>query len=197
MSPTNDDLRRETFAERRRLVDLLSGLRPEQWSHPSLCDGWRVREVAAHLALPYRHSTPRVVAGIIGARGDFNRFSDRIAHKDTASCSDADLLESLRANVEHPWTPPRGGQAGALAHDVLHGLDITEPLGLAPAPVDRIALAVGDPSARQLKYFGVDLEGVALHASDADIRIGTGTPITLPATDIALIVGGRKPVPRP
>lgn len=36
-------------AERRRVADLLAGLDDEQWAAPSLCDGWTVREVGAHL----------------------------------------------------------------------------------------------------------------------------------------------------
>ncbi|QKT07042.1 maleylpyruvate isomerase family mycothiol-dependent enzyme [Gordonia sp. X0973] len=195
MSPTEEDLRRETFAERRRLADLLAGLTPAQWAESSLCEGWRVREVVAHITMAYRISGPRVIAGILAARGNFNRYADRQARKDTARVSDAELLDSMRANIEHPWKPPRGGQAGALAHDVLHGLDITEPLGLPSAPADRIALAIGQPDKRQLAYFGVDLDGISLVAEDADIHLGSGTPITLPAKDIALIVGGRRPVP--
>ena len=38
--------------ERRDLAAVLAGLTPEQWDAPSLCTGWRVREVAAHLSLP-------------------------------------------------------------------------------------------------------------------------------------------------
>ncbi|WP_040523387.1 maleylpyruvate isomerase family mycothiol-dependent enzyme [Gordonia araii] len=197
MTMIEDHLRQETFAERRRLAGLLADLTPEQWAHPSLCEGWRVREVVAHITLAYRHSGPRVIAGIVAARGNFNRFADRIARKDTAATSDAELPGSLRVNVEHPWKPPRGGQAGALAHDVLHGLDITEPLGLPSAPPDRIALAIGDPDDRQLAYFGVHVDGISLQATDAGLRIGHGTPIELSAAEIALVVGGRAPVPLP
>lgn len=89
------DLRTETFAERRRLVALLSGLTDEQWSADSLCADWRIREVVAHITLAYRHSSLRVIGGIIAARGNFNRFSDRIAHRDTAAHSDTELLDSL------------------------------------------------------------------------------------------------------
>ncbi|AHH21813.1 hypothetical protein NONO_c70520 [Nocardia nova SH22a] len=195
MTATESTLRSETFAERRRLADLLAELTPAQWAAPSLCAGWRVREVVAHITLAYRHSGLRVIGGIVAAGGNFNRFSDRIAHRDTARLSDAELLTSLRANIEHPWRPPRGGQQGALAHDVFHGLDITEPLGRTGPPADRIALAVGDPDRRALAYFGVDLDGIALDATDTDLHIGDGKPIPLSAKEIALIVGGRRPVP--
>ena len=37
--------------QRSRTAALLEGLAPEQWDHPSLCDGWTVRHVAAHLTM--------------------------------------------------------------------------------------------------------------------------------------------------
>jgi hypothetical protein len=36
--------------ERRSLADLLEPLTPDQWSAPSLCAEWRIRDVAAHVA---------------------------------------------------------------------------------------------------------------------------------------------------
>jgi uncharacterized protein (TIGR03083 family) len=33
---------------RRALVHLLDGLSEEEWRRPSLCEGWTVRQVAAH-----------------------------------------------------------------------------------------------------------------------------------------------------
>jgi uncharacterized protein (TIGR03083 family) len=35
--------------ERRDLVGLLRTLSDEDWQAPSLCEGWRVRDVVAHL----------------------------------------------------------------------------------------------------------------------------------------------------
>ena len=37
--------------QRVRVADLLEGLTEEQWRQPSLCDGWTVRDVGAHLTL--------------------------------------------------------------------------------------------------------------------------------------------------
>ncbi|MEW1953139.1 maleylpyruvate isomerase N-terminal domain-containing protein [Terrabacter sp. NPDC080008] len=36
-------------AERTDLADLLAGLNPAQWLVESLCEGWRVRDVVAHV----------------------------------------------------------------------------------------------------------------------------------------------------
>ncbi len=191
-----DPVAAATIAERRRLVELLSELSAEQWATPSLCAGWRIREVVAHITLAYRHSGPRVIAGIVAARGNFNVYADRIARRDTETTSDAELLASLRDNVAHPWKPPGGGQVGALSHDVIHGLDMTEPLGLPPAPADRIALVVTGATPAALAYFGTELDGRRLEATDAEIAIGDGPAVFgMPARELLLTVTGRRPMP--
>ncbi|MDN5853295.1 MAG: maleylpyruvate isomerase family mycothiol-dependent enzyme [Actinomycetia bacterium] len=182
----------ETRAERTRLADLLADLDPARWDADSLCDGWRVREVVAHMTMPFRLSGPRFLAGIIRARMSFNRLADRDARAATRTSSDADLLAVLRANVDHPWTPPGGGPVGALSHDVIHGLDVTVPLGLPGPPPSRIAVVLDSSGPRNLKYFGVDLDGSRLVATDADAAIGEGVPHRMTAEEMLLVVTGRR-----
>jgi len=43
------DYRAGLLLERRMLVSYLETLTADQWDEPTLCDGWRVREVVAHL----------------------------------------------------------------------------------------------------------------------------------------------------
>ncbi|GEA86115.1 hypothetical protein Q760_16310 [Cellulomonas cellasea DSM 20118] len=188
-----ENLAAESFAERERLATLLATLDGEQWTAASLCAGWRVREVVAHLTMPYRASPPRFLAGLVRARFSFDRYADQDARRTTLRMTDAELLDLFRANIEHPWQPPGGGPAGALSHDVSHGLDITEPLGLPGPPAHRIAHVLDHARPRHLKYFGVDLRGVRLDASDADVSVGEGTTQirTMPAKDILLVVTGR------
>jgi uncharacterized protein (TIGR03083 family) len=193
-------LKAQTYAERERLVALLAHIGPEQWDAPSLCAGWRVREVVAHITFPFRTKPLRFFTGLAAARFSFNRLSDTAARRDASRMSPVELLGSLRENIRHPWQPPGGGQAGALSHDVIHGLDITEALGLPPAPTDRIAtvLANTNANARSLAYFGVDLTGLTLRATDAAIAIGAGDDVVeLPAKDILLTITGRRPLPAP
>ncbi|MGA9749422.1 MAG: maleylpyruvate isomerase family mycothiol-dependent enzyme [Nocardioides sp.] len=157
---TNDDiLQSETFAERRRLAALLAQLTEQQWETPSLCAGWRVREVVAHVTMPYRMTSPEQFhAGLEAHDFDFNKYADHEAHETTKQLSDADLLALYCDNVEHPWRPPGGGSAGALSHDVIHGLDITEALDLPQAPPGRIALVLANAGAKNLEFFGTDPE---------------------------------------
>lgn len=195
---TTDNLspeRAHTIAERERLAGLLAELTPAQWAADSLCDGWRIREVVAHMTMPYRLKPPAFLMGLIAARFSFDRFADKAAHRDTARLSDPELLAALRDNARHPWRPPGGGAAGALSHDVIHGLDITEPLGLPSAPPERIAVVLRSSTPKSFSYFGFDLSGVQLCATDADVVLGSGTPITLSAKDILLTVTGRRALP--
>src|SRR5690625_577199 len=192
MQPQRPDLIHHTRAERTRLVDMLGGLEAEQWDADSLCDGWRVREVVVHMTMPFRLSAPRLLTGIVRARLNFARFADRDARKVASECSDTDSLSLLRANIDNPWTPPGAGEAGALSHDVIHGLDITIPLGLPGPPVSRVALVLASTGPRNLAYFGVDLEGTRLVATDADVSIGDGVEHHLSAVEMLLVVTARR-----
>lgn len=193
---STDQLVDETAAQRRALVELLSGLSSEQWDEPSLCDGWRVREVVAHLTMPFRHSIPTVLKEVIRARGRFDAAADRLARRDTTEHSDDALLACLRDNIDHPWKPPGGGQLGALSHDVIHGLDITEALGLDPlSPAARIGLVLRSP--KLAGAFKVDLDGLRLEATDTNVSLGTGpTTVSLPAKELLLVATARQRVPR-
>lgn len=187
-----EDIRAAVAAHRRDLAELLGELTPEQWDAPSLCAGWRVREVVAHMTTPFRTSTGRVLLEMVKAGGSFNRASDRMARKDAAALSANDLLGSLRANIEHPWTPPGGGPAGALSHDVIHGLDISVALGLdRRVPHERLRLVLGGMKPGNVRYFGADLDGKRLEATDLDWTFGEGRPVRGLAQDLLLVVCGR------
>ncbi|GAA5126937.1 maleylpyruvate isomerase family mycothiol-dependent enzyme [Haloechinothrix salitolerans] len=187
-----DRIAEETYAERARLATLLEGLEPAQWATPSLCAGWRVRDVVAHITMPFRTSVVRLVAGLVRARFSFDRYADLDARAHAARTSDGELVSLLRDNVRHPWRPPGGGQAGALSHDVIHGLDVTEPLGLDGPPPSRIELVLRHAGKRNLDHFGVDLGGTQLAATDADIAVGDGATRRMPAKDVLLVVTGRR-----
>lgn len=185
----------ETHAERLRLVSVLEGLSDDQWGSPSLCEGWRVREVVAHITMPFRIGPIRFVAGLLRARGRFDDFADRAARADAERLGDEALLEELRSNVTHPWRPPGGGAIGALSHDVIHGLDITEALELPGPPPERIGLVLTGAGEKSLSHFGVDLGSRRLIADDADAVVGVGEALVMPAAEILLVITGRRPLP--
>ncbi|NGN63344.1 maleylpyruvate isomerase family mycothiol-dependent enzyme [Streptomyces sp. A7024] len=186
------DLKAEIAAERRELADLLDGLAPADWDAPSLCAGWRVREVAAHLSMGFRLSLPATLAQLARARGNLHRMTDRVARRDAAAHSPGELAAFLRDNADHPWTPPVGGLPAALGHDVVHGLDISVALGLdRQVPEARLRILLGEVRPRSLKFFGADLTGVQLRADDLDWTYGSGRPLHGSAQDLLLLTFGR------
>jgi uncharacterized protein (TIGR03083 family) len=180
-------------AERRELATVLAGLSGPEWDAPTLCEGWRVREVVAHMTMPFRYSVAQFGLEMAKARGNFNRMADRCARRDAADITSEDLLACLRDNATHPWRPPGGGFEGALTHDVIHGLDITVALGIdRRVPEDRLRIVLsGLISAKGQKAFGVDVQGIELRAEDIDWSFGSGKPVTAPAQELALILAGR------
>jgi uncharacterized protein (TIGR03083 family) len=180
-------------AERRDLAVVLDGLSPAEWAMPTLCAGWRVPEVVAHMTMPFRMSTGRFAREMLKSAGRFDHMADRVARRDAAELSPEALVASLRENAEHPWRPPGGGAAGALSHDVIHGLDITTALNLdRSVPLDRLEVILKGLKPKQVKYFGTDLVGVSLRADDLDWSYGAGTPLTGAAQDLLLVLCNRR-----
>ena len=182
-------------AERRALADVLGGLSTAQWHAPSLCAGWTVAHVAAHLTMPFRISADEFASGLQQAGGQFTEFSDAVADRDSR-LPQADLVAVLRDNAENPWSPPGGGLAGALSHDVIHGLDITWPLGIDRQAADPAMITVLDltvsPGDRTLFGFPLDV-------SNCGPATWTGRSATAPPCTGGAVTccrcspGGRSP----
>ena len=112
------------------LADLLEGAENAVWDEPSLCEGWRTREVVAHVTMPARYDGPAFMAELEAAAGDFTALSNTVAARDGA-LGTAALVAGLRSPILHEWQPPGGGVTAALTHCVIHQLDITEAVPLA------------------------------------------------------------------
>ncbi|MEU6085152.1 maleylpyruvate isomerase family mycothiol-dependent enzyme [Streptomyces sp. NPDC047108] len=186
------DIKDAIAAERREMADLLDDLPPEAWEVPSLCAGWRVREVAAHMSLGFRYSRSAVAAELLRARGSLHRMTDRCARKDAERHSTTRLASFLRENAHHAWTPPVGGFVSALGHDVVHGLDITVALDHARrVPEDRLRVLLTAVTPRTCRFFGADLSGVRLAADDLNWSFGSGSTVSGAAQDLLLAAYGR------
>jgi uncharacterized protein (TIGR03083 family) len=181
-------------AQRGELAGVLDALPAGRWDEPTLCAGWRVREVVAHVTMPFRYSGRRFVLELARSRGKFNEMADRVALRDAARMPPAELAAAVRSNIGHPWRPPGGGFEGALAHDVIHALDIAVPLGLAFAiPEERLRRVLpASANDKTVMFFGVDLAGIEFRARDLDWSLGAGPPLTGAAADLLLAMCGRK-----
>jgi len=95
------------------LADLLTTA-TDAWDAPSLCEGWLVRHVIAHVTMPARLTPEQFGAEMAAAGGDFTVLSDTVAKRD-ASLPVADLLGQLRSPILHAWLPPGGGATSSAA----------------------------------------------------------------------------------
>ena len=179
-------------AEFLALADLLEGAADAQWDTPSLCAGWRVREVVAHMTMAARYSEEQFMTELRRCGLDFGRLSNELAARD-AELPPGELLAGLRSEVMQHWTPPGGGWHGALNHVVIHGLDVTVPLGVPRRPPDATIRVVLDDLTRGGvdAHFGTSIEGRRLQATDLDWSYGSGPALRGAAEDLALLLCGR------
>jgi len=179
-------------AEYLALADILASASDIEWDTPSLCEGWRVREVIAHLTMPARYDEEAFMAELRAHDFDFGLLSNEIAGRD-AELPVEKLVADLRVDVLLNWAPPGGGFSGALNHVVIHGLDVLVPLGLERRPPDAtMRVVLDDLTAGGIHArFGTDIAERKLEASDLDWWHGSGPALSGTAQHLALAVSGR------
>jgi uncharacterized protein (TIGR03083 family) len=179
-------------AEFLALADLLDSATEAQWDTPSLCAGWRVREVVAHMTMAARYPEDKFMAELRRCDFDFGRLSNEIASRD-AALPPGELVADLRSEVMQHWAPPGGGYHGALNHVVIHGLDMTVPLGVPRRPPeDTMRIVLDDLTTGGVhQHFGTGIDGRRLQATDLDWSYGSGPVLAGQAEAIALVLCGR------
>ena len=171
------------------LADLLAA--GGSWDTPSLCSGWQVRHVVAHVTMPVRLTPEQFGVELAAAGGDFGTLSDTVADRD-AALPETDLLDALRSPALHRWQPPGGGAAGALAHAVIHSLDVTVVLDRPPvAPAEAVVAVLDQLTAAGGAIFGIDLTDVRLEAADAPWSRGDGTVVRADSGPLVALLAGR------
>jgi uncharacterized protein (TIGR03083 family) len=175
------------------LADVLASATEADWDTPSLCEGWRVREVIAHLTMPARYDDEAFMAELQARNFDFGRLSNEIAARD-AQLEPDELVANLRDDVLLHWAPPGGGYHGALNHVVIHGLDVTLPLGAGGRPPDETMRIVLDDltGGGGHEHFGTVIAGRRLEATDLDWSYGSGAVLRGTSGDLASVLCGRK-----
>jgi uncharacterized protein (TIGR03083 family) len=186
-------------AQRVRTAVLLKPLTPQEWNHPSLCAGWTVRHVAAHLTLQ-QMGVVDVLRGALRHPGSPNRTIRETARSKAALPTDrliADIcgmVGSRRKNIglSHLET---------LIDIVVHGQDIAIPLSRELAvPVEAAATAATQVWSYRTKRRGgrmprvfrrLPYEGYRFTATDTSWSVGDGPEIQGPVLAILLVLTGR------
>jgi uncharacterized protein (TIGR03083 family) len=87
--------------QRLRVVDLLRRLTDDQWRQPSLCQGWTVRDVAAHLTLQ-QVGWGAALAMMAKYRGNIDRGIREGTRERAAALSTTQIVDQIAGMVGLP-----------------------------------------------------------------------------------------------
>ena len=180
-------------AERRALVADLAGLSDDQWETPSLCGGWTVHDVAAHLVDNARTTRVGIVLAMVRARFDFDRQNAAGVARERGAAP-AETVERLRAVVDRRTTPPAPLDS-RLVEEVVHGEDVRRPLGLVrDYPREAVERALAHQLRTSVALGGgkQHVAGLRLRATDTGAVHGEGDEVSGPLLALLLVSAGRR-----
>lgn len=185
--------------QRLRTVDMLESLSAGEWAHASLCDGWTVRDVAAHLTLQQISLGDglRIALRHPGSINHMNRENSRAR----AGLPTERLIADIRGMVGSRRHNFGLTELETLIDIVVHGQDIAIPLSreLEVDPQAAAAAATrvwSDHLTRRgrwkMRVFrSVPYEGYRLTATDTEWSVGEGPEIRGPILSILMLLTGR------
>ena len=181
-------------AHRQDLVQLLESLSAEEWRRPSLCAGWTVRDVAAHLTLQ-QLGPAAVLAQMVKWRGSLDRTTAHAARVRAAALTTEQIIAEIRATIGSRRHIFGVTHLETLCDILVHSQDIAIPLGRhLDLPADAAAVAASralsmrwpppPPSAKKLA-------GFRLTATDTSWSTGDGPTVRGPMAALLLVCCGR------
>jgi uncharacterized protein (TIGR03083 family) len=179
--------------QRLGLASMLDGLSDAEWEQPSLCAGWRVRDVAAHVAMaPQVPGLGSMLADGIRARGSFHRLNHDVAVLHAARPT-RDIIVELRTFAGSRRLPVVTNYRNIFFDVLVHTQDIAIPLGRdhpMPAEAARTGAervwTMGWPFWARRR-----LRGLRMMATDTDWSVGAGVELSGPIAMLLLLLTGR------
>ena len=179
--------------QRASLAALLDTLTPAEWTTPSLCTGWQIRDVAAHLSIAALMPTRDVVTAAARARGNFNRMVHDTAVERSAARTTTEIVADLRRTIGSRRLAPTTFWRDPLLDLLVHTQDIVRPLGRQVSmPLDAAGEAIAWVWRRRFPFFpSRRFRGTAMVADDFDWRDGKGLELRGPISSLLLLSTGR------
>ena len=177
---------------RKSFADRAESFTEAQWDTPSLCVGWRVRDVAAHTIVPERFSLVRGFPYMLKARFDLNRMLAEDAVR-RGSVPIPELLAAYREGIPRRSVPPGRTALNLLTDLVIHCQDMFRPLGLThPYPADVLLSVAGTIHNDKVLGGPTRTAGLRMTALDVDWSVGDGPEVTGPIEALILATVGRS-----
>ena len=180
------------------LATFADSLTDSQWDSPSLCAGWKVRDVISHMTVGGIYSPVSILTKGPKYKFSIPTMSDVFSREWGATHSGPELArEFRRVRIDHPKkftigtvTPTKD----VLVDHITHEQDMRIPLDLprpTPVPEERMLVALD-----RLPHIGSygpkkNAAGLRLEATDYDWSYGEGLLVRGPALSIIIAIGGR------
>lgn len=181
-----------THAARRSLADDLSVLSQDQWRRPTLCGGWDVEHVVAHLTAAATTGRWRWIRSIVSA-GFRPAVHNERRLREHLGATPAETLHNFEAVID-ATTAPSGDTAAYLGEVLVHGQDIRYPLGISTEPDVEALTAVAEFYAR--RNFTVASKtlasGLRMQATDGPFTAGAGPEVAGPTLALVMTMAGRR-----
>ena len=178
--------------EREELAALLEGLTPEQWDSPTLCDLWRVRDVAVH-TVSYDELGPAALVGrFLKGRLSVDRINS-LGVAEFADRAPEQIAAFVRGHLE-----PRGLATGfggmiAVADGMIHQQDIRRVLGISRTiDPERLRAVLDFARYAPLIRGAWRARGVRLVATDLDWAHGRGPEVRGTGEALLMAMAGRR-----
>jgi uncharacterized protein (TIGR03083 family) len=178
--------------ERQDFAAFLEGLTSEQWDSPTLCESWRVRDVAIHTVSYDELGMTGLVRRFLKGRLSTDRIN-AIGVADYADRSPEQIVAMIRSCTEpHGLTGGFGGRI-ALTDGMIHQQDIRRPLRL-PRIIDPERLRTALDFARFAPTIrgAWRARGVRLVATDLEWSHGKGPEVRGCGEALLMAMAGRR-----
>lgn len=189
-----DDVWRAIDAQRTSLTALLDDLSDDEWRQPSLCAGWTVRDVAAHLT-QQQLGLLDVLRTLRAWRGSMDRTIQHAARLRAAELTTGEIIAAIRGTVGSRRRNLGVTHLETLTDILVHSQDIAVPLGrrldMAPGAAAAAAgrnltmrMPPPPPSVRVAARY-------RLTATDTTWSAGAGPEVRGPMAALLLVICGR------
>lgn len=177
--------------ERERLVETLGHLSKDQWHAPTLCEGWDVEHVVAHLTAAANMNIWSWLQSMTFSGFDVAKHNARGIAKYRGRTQE-ETFENFGQSVNLTIAPTKD-YAAWLGEVTVHGQDIAYYLGLeltpAPAAVHEVAKFFAT------KDFAVNsrtlIRGLKFQATDTEFVTGDGPLVSGPLLSLVMVMAGR------
>jgi uncharacterized protein (TIGR03083 family) len=179
-------------AERRALAEDLASLDDAQWSTPSLCGDWTVRDVLGHMTATARMTPARFLTEMAGSGFRFNAMNAKNVRRETAGTPAQGLAEFR--SLESRTTSPPGPTVAMLGEAIIHGEDIRRPVGIyRDYPTEAVIQVADFFKGSNLLIGSKDrIAGLTLRATDTQWSAGSGPEVSGPVLSLTLAMTGRS-----